>query len=209
MFGRALLLPLFLLMPTLAEAQPFDLKGDQLGMSLGEFKEKYNRVVKGSVTPAPFCSSDRPGSDISTLLSESWFDKAGVVTCRTNFPFEEREHSGEAPTVAGVPTQILIYHFVDGRLFRITAWFEHENVQQVRAALIAKYGEAGRATPVEVQNRFGAKFKGTDFEWKRSGTSLELVEYFGSLETSSLVFVHDQLDALAESRRPGASTDDL
>jgi hypothetical protein len=68
--------------------EPFDLKGDRLGMSLEAFKAKYTRTVKGHDEKAPFCSDTRPGKEISTLLSEPWHTGAGIVNCSIAFPFE-------------------------------------------------------------------------------------------------------------------------
>jgi hypothetical protein len=41
---------------------PYDLKGDQLGMKLADFKSKYHHIPAGDFRPGPFCSDDYPAA---------------------------------------------------------------------------------------------------------------------------------------------------
>lgn len=185
-------------------AEPFDLKGDRLGMLLTDFRAKYARTVQGHNEPAPFCSDTRPGKRIEPLLSEEWFQQAGIVTCRLNFLFEEvRRRPGDLQTtVANVQTKILVYHFVDDRLFRITVWLPHDGFADVKSAMVEKFGPPKSLTKEAYQNAFGAKFDGETLAWDNGSSAAMLAERLGDVKTSGLVLVHKQLNETAESRRP-------
>lgn len=121
--------------------KPYDFKGDRLGMELEDFKRKHYRKVGEQV--APFTSENTAGERIETLLSEAWHPEAGIIHCSLDFPFE-RFRGREAPTVAGIDVEFLIYRFVDKRLFRISAFFDTRSFDSVRAALIERYGSLRR-----------------------------------------------------------------
>lgn len=200
-------LTLVILLPTsILAAEPYELKGDMLGMDIKFFKEKYRRSVAGHNEDAPFCSDSNPNKRITTLLSEDWHYQAGIVNCRTTFPFES--YRGANPTVSGVATDMLIYHFVDGKLFKITTRFKHGGFQDVRNALLAKYGKSSDEI-VEYKNRFGATFSGETKVWRNSVSSIELVERHGDLDSSVLFLKHKELDSVAKKRVPKPKAEDL
>ena len=59
---------------------------------------------------------------------------------------------GNSPTIAGVKTELVLYHFVDGRLFRITVLFDTEAIHLIREAIVTKHGLPTSETkePVEI-----------------------------------------------------------
>ncbi|HMO84443.1 MAG TPA: hypothetical protein PKC18_05915 [Lacipirellulaceae bacterium] len=171
-------------------AEPFEFKGDRLGMSLGDFKLKHARKV-GSMS-LPFCSDAMPGQANASLWSEPWHAAAGLVTARVELPSENA-----SPTVAGVKSDLALYHFVDGKLFRITVLFDTEAFHLVREALVAKQGPPTSETkdPLELA-------------WSNDLATIHLVR--GSMrpkKSSSLIYVHHDLQRLAESRTPQRTTD--
>jgi hypothetical protein len=93
--------------------KPYELNGNQVGMSLRAFKAK-NR-------PTPRC--DR--------------DSTGLVRCR---PAYASTDEGPISTVASVRTLRLFYSFVDDRLFKITFDCEFAFTKDVHTYLVAKYG---------------------------------------------------------------------
>lgn len=115
--------------------EPFELKGDRLGMTLLEFKRKYRRDVPGQNEPAPYCSDSAPGIQDPNLLAERWHAAAGIVHARTEYPIEN-----SPPTVAGEPTELLLYQFVDNHLFQITAFLPPDSVHHLANTLRKKYG---------------------------------------------------------------------
>ena len=173
--------------------EPFELKGDRLGMTLAEFKTKHHREIYDHDLPAPWCSDLFPEETMVPLASEPYFASAGLVNCRLDFPFEA-SGGKPSPTVAGVPTLSLLYSFVDEKLFKIAATFDAENTQEVYDALEAKYG----APDIE---------EGEHRLWTNSVSCVGLSEPRSDM--SLLTFLHLDLNELAESREPGPAVDDL
>lgn len=178
---------------------PFALKGDQLGMSLTDFKRIHHQSVAGHDEPLPWCSDTRPGEGIETLMSEPYFPNAGLVNCRLDFPFQQIQ-GDPAPTIAGVETELLLYKFVDEWLYEILAMFSAEGIIEVHAAMTAKYG------PPDEQASHGCV-------WRNDVSSIHLLEgrklNQWTAEPSVLLFSHHELSKLAESRHPGPAVDDL
>jgi hypothetical protein len=183
------------------------IKGDGLGMTLEQFKAKYSRSVQGDSRKAPFCSDTQPGKSISTLLAEEWHFGAGVVTCSTHFLFEK--HKGVAPTLAGRDTDLFIYHFVDGKLYKVTVLFPHGGFAAVSAAFLSKYGEPDARTSETLQNRLGAQFQSDNLVWGDGISSLTLTERLGSIDRSALFLVDTLVDESVKSKGPGPRTDDI
>jgi hypothetical protein len=115
------------------EDQLYELKGDRLGMSLEEFKQQYARSGEGG-QKLPLCSDTAWGANKASLQSEPWHRQAGIVHARIDLPAEDN-----SPTVAGVKTELLLYQFVDGKLFRIAAFLPTDQFHVVSEAAIKKY----------------------------------------------------------------------
>ncbi len=173
------------------EEQIYELKGDRLGMALEEFKEKYGRSGEGGVK-LPLCSDTAWGANKASLRSDPWHRQANIVTARIDLPAEDN-----SPSVAGVKTELLLYHFVDGKLFRIEAMLPTDQFHIVSEAAIKKYGPATR----EVQ-------KPRQLIWENPIAAITLTR--GTVhprEASVLELVHKQLAELAMSRAPTAAGD--
>jgi hypothetical protein len=178
--------------PAPLEAQPYELKGDQLGMTLAEFKQKYARSVEGSPQRLPLCSDEAWGADRAALHVEPWHRAAGIVNARLDLPAED-----DSPTVAGVKTELVLYHFVDGRLYRISAFFPTDLFHVVSDALLKKYGQPTHETKEPRQ-----------LVWDNRVSSIVLSR--GTVhppEASTLRFIHKQLAQIADSRVPKAAED--
>ena len=172
--------------------EPFDFKGDPLGMTLAEFKHKYARDIPGSSQPAPFCSDRGGGFRIPELHTEAWHNAAGIVHARIELP---SEHS--PPSFAGVASELLLYQFLDGRLFQITALFPSEGFPMVTDAIRRKYGppSAERQEPRQL-------------EWKRMASTIELTNgRISPPSPSQLRIYYDDLLDEALSREPRVSED--
>jgi hypothetical protein len=169
---------------------PFELKGDRLGMTLADFKERHARTVGGM--KMPYTSESSPGQANPTLWSEPWHAAAGIVHGRVELPSEN-----QSPTVAGVKTELFLYHFVDGKLFRMTALFDTEQFHLVREALAAKHGPP----TFEMKDPL-------ELAWENAESTIRLVR--GTMRPkkwSSLVLVHRGLQELADSRAPQRGAD--
>jgi hypothetical protein len=173
------------------ETQLYELKGDRLGMSLDDFKQKYNRPGDGS-QKLPLCSDTAWGANKASLHSEPWHLKAGIINARIDMPAEDN-----SPTVAGVKSELLLYQFVDGKLFRIAALMPTDQFHVLTEAAIKKFGPVTRDVP-----------KPRQLIWENPVASITLTR--GSVhprEASVLELIHKQLHELAASRAPTAAAD--
>lgn len=173
------------------EEMLFQLKGDRLGMSLDEFKEKYARSGEGGFK-LPLCSDTAWGTNKAALHSEPWHKQASIVNARVDLPVEDN-----SPTVAGVKTELLLYQFIDGRLFRIAAFLPTDQFHVVSEAALTKYGPVTQETQ-----------KPRQLVWENPVASVVLTR--GSVhprESSVLELVYKDLAALAAARMPTAAAD--
>jgi hypothetical protein len=170
----------------------YELKGDQLGMTLEEFKRRYGRGEEGTRGRLPLLSDQAWGSDRASLHVETWHQQAGILHGRVDLPSETNP-----PTVAGVKTDLLLYQFIDGVLFRISAIFPTDLFHLVSDAALGKYG-----TPTAESQR------PRQLIWDNPAASVVLTR--GSVhppEPSQLVLTHKALVALAASRAPKGAGD--
>ncbi|TWT42837.1 hypothetical protein [Botrimarina hoheduenensis] len=170
----------------------FEFKGDPLGMSLADFRLRHERQVEGRRRRMPWCSDESPGVNNPELHSEAWHAAAGIVHARIELPFENN-----SPTVGGVRTSLVLYQFVDERLFQVTAFLPPEGLNQVVQALNIKYGE-----PQSVNH------EPRQMLWWKLNSSIEVSA--GRLhprEDAIVRYFHDELLAEASRRRPSGSAD--
>ena len=161
-------------------------------MSLDEFSEKYARNIEGSPQKLPLCSDTAWGPNKAALQSQPWHRQAGIVYARVDLPAEDN-----SPTVAGVKTDLLLYQFVDGRLFGILAEFPTDKFHLVSDAAIKKYG------PVTRENQ-----QPRQLIWENPAASVVLTRgTVHPVQASTLYLVHKQLTAMAESRTPTGAAD--
>lgn len=174
------------------DEEVFDLKGNKLGMSLADFKAKHARRVPGLDQPLPWCSDEAPGQRIGDLFAEPWHFDAGIVHARTEHPSEET-----SPTIAGVDADLILYQFIDGQLFQITAFFPNDGYHLVAEALSSKFGKPLKESLTPRKKH-----------WWSMSSSIDLS--FGAIDPpqpAMVSFYHDRLRKLAGQRTPGRSDD--
>lgn len=172
--------------------QLYELKGDQLGMSLADFKIKHARRVEGQSISLPWCSDSAPGRVFEDLYTEIWHTKAGIVHGRVDLPCE-----ANSPTIGGVSTERILYQFVEDQLFRISAFFETEQFHLIRECIIKKYG-LPREEPSQP----------TGITWENRRSTIKLIR--GSVRpkrASLLHFIHNELLQIAERKKPNLEDD--
>jgi hypothetical protein len=174
-----------------ADDVPFDLKGDRLGMRLEDFKERYARYTPGGQQDLPICSDQSYGGK-AELHSQAWHRNAKIVHARVDRPEDDN-----SPTVAGVKSDLLLFQFVDGKLFRITGFLPTDLFHVVNEALAQKYGPPTKEIkqPREVV-------------WENKVSLVVITR--GSVHPrvpSTLHLVHKELAAVAESRAPTGMSD--
>ena len=172
--------------------EPYELKGDSLGMSLADFKQKYARFTPDGRQDLPVCT-DMPGYiGKAELHGEAWHGRAGIVHGRIDNPAE-----ANSPTVAGVKTELLLYQFVDGKLYQISALFATDLFHLVSEAVTRKYGPPTRESKHP-----------RELVWENQVSRIHLMRGTVHPRTASaLHLIHNQLSATAESRMPRASDD--
>jgi hypothetical protein len=173
------------------EDQLYELKGDRLGMTIEEFRGKYNRGGEGGQR-LPVCSDTAWGANKASLRCEPWHQAAKIIHARIDLPAEDN-----SPTIAGVKSELLLYHFIDGKLYRISAFLPTDQFHLVSEAAIKKYGPVTRES-----------HKPRQLIWENSTATIVLSR--GSVhprEPSILELIHKQLDELATSRAPSAAAD--
>jgi hypothetical protein len=177
---------------------PYDLKGDRLGMSLGDFRDKHHRNVgdvdvKGKyhedAHQAPFCE-----------------DKGnGLTECQIYFPFEKAEGKA-AETIANAPAD-LMFEFVDGKLWGISAVFKQADFETVKKGFTEKFGDPKSSESKMYQNAFGATFSGQILGWNNGTSTILLIERNRNLNTSSVQMEHTALAAIAKARTSKSKPD--
>ncbi|MEX2308516.1 MAG: hypothetical protein WD738_13025 [Pirellulales bacterium] len=169
----------------------YELKGDRLGMNLADFKQKYARSGEGG-HKLPLCSDTAWGANKASLQPEPWHKQASIINARIDLPVEDN-----SPTVAGVKTELLLYQFIDGKLFRIAGFLPTDQFHLVSEAAVKKYGSTTRESQ-----------KPRQLIWENPIASVILTR--GTLhprEASTLELVHNHLAELAASRTPTGASD--
>jgi hypothetical protein len=170
---------------------PYDFKGDRLGMELDEFRRRHARKVPGTALELPWCSDPSSTKRNDDLQTEGWYGAAGIVHARLDLPAED------PPTIASVPTQRLLYQFVDGKLFRISVWFENDHFPTICDAMVGKYGRPTR----ELHNP-------RQFIWRNDVSSIELtLGNFRPPKPSHVHFEYTELAEMAAQREPQRGAD--
>jgi hypothetical protein len=171
---------------------PYELKGDQLGMGLANFKQKYARFTPDGRQDLPICSDQGWGLGKAELHSETWHRRASIVHARIDHPNDDN-----SPTIAGVKTDLLLYQFVDGQLFRISAFFATDLFHLVSEAVTKKFG-----TPA-----YEAK-QPREFGWENAVSRIVLTRGTVHPRTpSTLHLIHKALLEVVESRIPHGAAD--
>jgi hypothetical protein len=215
-------------MPIMCQ-EPYELKGDKLGSSLADFKQKYHHIPEGDKRSGPPCSDEYPLQNIeaskvgdhifqghmtAAQMQETSkqaeelgraYTAAGLVDCKIYFDFEQIQ--GKQTTIANVPTSLQLFRFFQGSLYTIFASFDQREFEHVNAAFVEKYGPPSSDTTQSYQNAFGATFQGKTVRWTNGISTLELVERSTDLKSSSVIFLHQQLSKQAEAARPKGKPD--
>lgn len=190
--------------------QPYDIKGDKLGMSLEEFKKHHYSFHAGSPklhvpdSTGPFCT-DRADSEMFLSADEA---AAGVVSCypawsvyRPGLANLNRATHAEAETLANVELQGIAFHFYKGQLFKIIVIFPAEGYDIMKVAFAEKFG-APVIIPHELQNAYGAKFDGEESNWTNGVSSIQMKRRASDLSTGGMVMLLPDIQKQVEAAMP-------
>jgi hypothetical protein len=174
------------------QSEAYELKGDQLGMNLEDFKQRHARFTQDGRQDLPICSNQPGYIGKAELHSEAWHQRAKIVHARVDHPLED-----SSPTIAGVKTDLMLYQFVDGQLFRISGLLPTDLFHLVSDAFLQKYGPPTN----EIEQP-------RELTWENEVSLIKLTR--GTLyprTVSSVHLIHKQLMAAAESRMPKGAAD--
>jgi hypothetical protein len=161
-------------------------------MDLEDFKQKYARSVEGTSARLPLSSDTAWGANKASLHSEPWHKDAGIIYARVDLPAEEN-----SPSIAGVKTELMLYQFVDGKLFRISAFFPTDQFHVISEAAVKKYGPIAREVP-----------KPRQLVWENDVAEIVLLRGAVHPPTpSALHLIHTALVNVAEARTPQGGQD--
>lgn len=166
----------------------FSLKGIVPGMTLAELRTALKRELKD------------PELELKQTVS---------APQRSEYDLYDSLHpepSFRTTTFANVYCRP-VFRFVkaaDGkmRLYTMQAMFYSEDWDQMREALVAKFGQPTSSGSESVQNRMGAQFENDSALWESDASSLLIEKYYGDLDSSVLVLNHVPYRKLAEQHKP-------
>jgi len=123
--------------------------------------------------------------------------QAGIVCATPIFPYEANDSPPNVPTIAGAPAELLVYKFVDNKLYEVTVFFHHGDFDQVMNAVKAKYGEPAKKDTRTYENAFGAKFDGGVMIWSNAVSEITVFERAGTVDDSLLIVSDKELQKTA------------
>lgn len=201
-------------------AEPHDLRGYRLGMTLKEFKAmpypdpgKYaglNALCTGDPTPPKTYGT-------AQLRVPSVMAKIGLIRCKHFAPQKlgVMVNNKEAPlNVANVET-FTTFEFLPGkdnapRLVRIVVGSNMMYWDQFWSGYTTKYGQPTSVENGVVRNNLGATFPKITATWQANESSITLEQRDGNLKTMKVVYLHKNLgrslmDALNRTKGSAAS----
>lgn len=191
-----------------AQAEPYDLRGFKLGMSLDEFRAMpYPDPGKYRSTSIR-CSSDpgagqNGGSSLQLYGTEA---KIGITRCNYFRPsiIESLAQKGwvdEANLdVANVGVYQSFDFFPDSadgvpRLYRILIRSNMDYWDQFYGAYMEKFGKPSRVTNSKVQNQAGGTFNKVTATWDNKDSSITLEQRTGKVNLMGITYLHHALGA--------------
>ena len=187
------------------KAEPYDLRGFKLGMTLEEFKafpfpdaEKHSGLhILCTGEPRAQDTSGAFHLDVTGAQA-----KTGLIRCKHFGP--RRLHTmvviqEVTLNVAGVQA-FTDFEFLpagddsrDLRLFRINVHSNMMNWDQFWAAYMGKFGKPTVVENGVVQNAYGATFSKTVATWNNEESRIVLEQRSSSLKTMKIMYVHDAM----------------
>ena len=177
---------------TVQPVAPYEFKGLALGSGLREFREKYDRPVKGDPRRAPLVFTEQGGSYTVP-------QGLGLAYGMTYYPFEAYRGVPPGNTIAGVDCELL-FQFLDGSLYQIDAVFETAKFPLVLDSLKEKYGAPKQTGTKPLQNRAGAQFESEWAVWSNGVSEIRLDQRAGRVDSARVRYIHLDLEKTLTGR---------
>ena len=152
---------------------PFAFKGNELGMSLHNFKDqnatdkiwintgKPNAFGRSSKklsyeVKTPLCTDEIRGfpGDVGTLAE-------GETLCNVS----PGKANPDGLIVAGQPVMHVLYYFYNNRLYKIELYFTASHFASIAQAFVQKYGDPAIQRSRTFSNAYGARWTGQLLAW--------------------------------------------
>lgn len=198
-------------------AEPYDLRGAKLGMTLSEFRKlSHPDGVKGARL---FCGDEKVNTGPSGYIKRSDEERSqGRIQCTWFGPVEGRYRSmiGQQVGPVHVPSGALFYTFYEAKLgaepLLASFSFEMDNrkFDGLVQALSEKWGEPFKREVSSVTNRMGAAFDNVDVTWMNDVSAIVVKKRHDKIDTMRVHYFHTQLadEMLARVRAANRSAAD-
>lgn len=160
-----------------AHGQGYTFKGNRLGMTLDEFRQKnlsgYEYYTRdGSIVKAGTRGSIKIAKPICT--DSEYF--TGDPTLAAKLASDEVVCPDESPEFAGLDYANLRYRFYKGKLYEVEAFFNSSGYEKVKNSFVAKYGPVSTTSKQDFHNDQGAHWQGEASTWRNGSQSIVLTE---------------------------------
>jgi hypothetical protein len=216
-------------------ALSFDFKGDAIGETLQQFKDRNAHTATYEVffldsdgdtregsklkIQLPICTGDKeesnPDLDLPELKRSEQEVRLGIIRCvvtphqQGKSGKDEWGYWSEFPTIADSKTLSSIYRFYKDKLYSIEITFAFTDYDRVTNALIAKFGMPRSKENRAYRSGSGTKLHDEVLVWKRKTSSLTANAVYGATNISSVVFTDDELAAAVKSATETPAREDL
>jgi len=206
-------------------AEPYDLRGIRLGMSLNEFRAiPFPDAHETNYNIKVICTNDPE----ARLMFDLWVSSddeslAGVVYCnffgfRTLYAGVPPEWEEERLNVATIGSYMM-FKFVpspdtlgDYNLYLITARTNVDNWDKYWRGYTGKYGPPKITSDEPIQNNAGATFDNITAIWDNGESTITLIKRFDRIDNTYAIYSHTKLSSLIDKlveQQTGAPSDNL
>jgi hypothetical protein len=158
-------------LPALAQ-EPLTFKGFQLGATRAEFLAPFSALASS-------CKDDNchgfPAKD-----------------CATASPESPRHKQCEPFTYAGIYPETMSATFRDDRLVSVLLVYASEKFEQMKAAMLERFGPPQDTKTEMLQNRMGASFENQSLTWLQGDALLQLSQRFNRVDQGMIGLVSKQ-----------------
>ena len=182
-------------------AEPYDLRGIRLGLTLSEFRQAKFPDSDQYPNAKVECSTDSGANAVLGVFGPD--SKIGVIKC------DWYDHNGLpiSLNLANAYVNTRAFYFAsatagtEARLYKIV--FEHDpNYFSVfAAAYTQKFGPPKAKSNRPVQNRLGATFENWVYEWRNAESSIVIEQRSASADVMNITYTHTELSKAINQRR--------
>ena len=200
-------------MATPLHADPYDLRGIKLGITMEEFRASPVPRSKQYPEKRVYCTGDDIPRGVMGFVPLELVSgeraKLGVKYCDFAVRYEANDDTFNRVqwSIAGVfvhPILVFIPDPTDNRIYRL-AWIEmdfHMDFwDRLWSAYTKKYGKPTKVTESVGQNSFGTKFPKISAVWRNPESSIWLEQRVNTIDRMTIDYLHEDLMKVYDARR--------